>query len=503
MGLIRRRLPLHGRSDWAGDREIRRAGLGWRRVPPGDALVLGRRGAGPFRRYLCMGEGHAALYAMTGAGKTAGFVIPNLLSWSGSVVAFDVKGELWRRTAGARRRAGHDVFLFSPGTTDGRSHRYNPYSVVAGGEAGRIDMIHRIGSILVPPNPDVKDPFWINTSRNAINGAATILAETPGEALNVAAIRRAFGHPDWRDRWRGLVARARQAGRPYPLAATDAVLSVVEMQDDRGREGICKEIQSHLGLWASPTVAAATEASDFDLRDLRRRPMAVYLGIRPTDLRRFRPLTTLLFQQILDLSTESEWDQDPAHRCRLLMMLDEFAAMGRMDMLADAAAFVRSYGVRMAYVMQSKAQMESIYGKEGADNLFENTAAEVVMGAKGLRAAKEASQMAGNDTVRKASLSRPRLFGRINLARQTESESESGRALALPQEIQRMDPRREIVYRAGIQPVSCRRVAYWKDPTFRDLERPPPRVPELVVAVPRDGAGRATTAPSRAPATVP
>jgi len=487
MSMLRRSKPLHGRSRWATNREIRKSGLVWAKAPPGDALVLGRKGLGPWRRYLCHpGDEHSALYAATGSGKGTGYSIPNCYAWAGSLVAYDLKGELWQKTAAAREAVGQSVFCFAPGATDGRSHRYNPYSVVEGNAAQRIDMIHRIGSVLVPPNPEVKEPFWINSARNAINGAAVILAETPNEPLHVGAIRRAFTRPDWRDWWRSLIGDARNAGRPYPQTGTDAVLSVVEMSDDKGREGICKEIQSHLGLWASPSIVAATETSDFDLREIRRRPMSIYVRLRPSEVRRFRPLTTLLFQQLLDLNTETEFKDLPEPRCRVLMLLDEFASLGAMPLLADSAAYVRSFGLRMAYVMQTKDQLVSLYGREGADNLFENCHSEIFFGTKGIRAAKEASEMAGFDTVTETSTSRPRFFGWLRPGKQSENEAARRRALLLPQEVQRLPKSQEIVYRPGMQPIRCKRVVYYRDPLFAGLEAEPPEVPLLNVHVARD-----------------
>lgn len=486
---LRRGPSLHGKTAFASRRAAEKGGIAFARRPRPDSIVLGRTPGflGLGRRYLCLpGSAHVSLNAMTGSGKGVSFVVPNCLSWGGSLICFDIKGELYRKTAARRRGLGHEVYCFSPGASDGRSHRYNPYSVVPRGQAGCIDALHRYNHILIPPNPKAENPFWDNAARDAVNGISVILAETPGAPLHPGAVRRAVLRPDYRERLRAMVRAARAAGRPYPQTAVDSVLTWVDDPDDRSRSGVQRTIQTHLALWGSPTVVAATEASDFDLRAFRDRPISVYLRLRATEMRRFRPLTALLFQQMLDLNTEAEFGQSESHRCQVLMMMDEFAAMGRMDILADAAAFVRSFGIRMAYVAQTKAQLVSIYGQEGADNLFENTSAEVVFGVKGVKAAREVSDMAGFDTVSEVSKNRPRFMGWMSPARQTESEAARRRALLLPQEVQRLAPEKEIVFRPGMEPVSAERIVYHKDRFFRHLEEAPPDVPALNVTVERD-----------------
>lgn len=488
-GARRRSRALHGTSAFATRREAERGGVVYARRPPGDAVILGKGlGALGGPRYLCLpGNSHVSLSAMTEAGKGVGFVVPNCLSWSGSLIAFDVKGELFRKTAGHRERMGQEVFCFAPGTADGRSHRYNPYQIVRRDDPAEcIEMLHRVNHILIPPNPQTREPYFDNAARDAVNGISVLLALTPGEPLHPGAVRAAAIRPDYREHLRGYIRWARAAGRPMPKSAVEGVLAWVDDPDDRGRNSIQRTIQTHLALWGSPKVVAATEASDFDLRAVRKRPVSVYLWLRPTEMRRFRPLTATLFQQLIDLNIDVEFGQDPEHRCKVLMMMDEFWAMGRMDVLADAASFVRAHGIRMAYVVQTKAQLVSIYGREGSENIFENTKAEIVFGVKGVKAAREFSEMAGDDTVVETSRSRPRFLGWLNPSRQTESDAARRRALLLPQEVQRLPADREIIYRPNALPLMARRIVYHEDRLFRGLEVEPPPVPALAVDVPRE-----------------
>ena len=488
--------PLHGKSAWATRREAERNGIAYSRAPRGDSILLGRTGGflGLGRRYIGLpGTDHVSLYARTGAGKGVSFVVPTCLAWEGSLVAFDIKGELHRLTAGRRADLGQDVFFFAPTAPDGRSHRYNPFSAVPRGEDGCIDAIHRIMHILIPPSSKKEQAFWTDSARALAAASAVILAETPGEPLNMAAVLRMFTRPDTGDFIKGLIERARSSGTPLPRVATETVLGWIGSEDPKTREGIVAELKTHFALYGSPQIAAATEASDFDLGALRSRGMSIFIGIGPADLRRLRPLVALLFQQIIDRNTQAEFGQDATHSHRILMMLDEFGSSGgRMDMLADAAAFVRSYGIRMAYVLQTKAQLGSIYGQEGADNLLQNTACEIAFGASDLKLCKEISERAGMDTVVEATRSRPRFIGWLHPHKQTESEAARRRALLLPQEVARMPADEQLVFRPGMMALKTRRVMWFEEWQFRRMAEPAPPVPALNVRIERDADGRSS-----------
>lgn len=492
-----REKALHGRTAYADRDEAKRNGIAFTPKPLGDAILLGRTKGwlGLGRRYIGLpGTDHAALYAKTGAGKGVSFVVPACLSWEGSLVALDIKGELYRQTAGQRAALGQDVFLFAPTAPDGRTHRYNPFSILPPGAAAlpdRIDQIHRIMALLVPPTSKAENPFWTNAARALAAGGAIMLSETPGATLSPAALLSMFTRPDHDTYLRDLATSARNQRRPLPRAAVDVVLSWVGSDDPKTREGIVEELKAHLAIYASPRIAAATETSDFDLRQLRSRPMSIFIGLTPDELRRLRPLTQVLCQQLISASSQVEYGQDPSHRYRVLVMLDEFWALGEMKVLADAAAFVRSYGIRMAYVVQTKAQLISIYGPEGSENLFQNTGAEIMFGASDLKLCREVSERAGFDTVTETTRNRPRFFGWAMPAKQSESESARRRALLLPQEVQRLPADEQLVFRPAMQPLRTARIRWFDDPAFRTLTRAAPPVPLLNVSVDLDaGTGR-------------
>ena len=118
------RRPLHGAAHWAATRDLKAAGLAAR-----EGILLGRRG----RSWLIAGGSeHVMLYAPTRTGKGVGIVIPNLLTWPGSVVVLDIKRENYEATAGFRAAAGQTVLLFDPLAPDDRTARFNPLEATEG-----------------------------------------------------------------------------------------------------------------------------------------------------------------------------------------------------------------------------------------------------------------------------------------------------------------------------------------------------------------------------------
>ena len=491
---------LHGRSWWLTRREARskRAGFSVSTRPRPDALLLGTTGWGPFRRYIGLpGEEHVALTARTRSGKGVGFVNPNALNWGGSLVCFSVKRDVWQIAAAQREAMGDEVRVFDLSDPDRRTHRWNPLGYVRRGDPAAYGDIQRAMWFLIPETK-ANNPFWDNAGRKLATAVGTMLAETPGAKLNVAEVLGAVQRPDWAEHLTAMVETARRAGRPYPRQTANVVLGLAARKDEQPAKDVIETMTTALSLWNDPIVAAATECSDFDLGQLRSKRMAVFVCGGPADIRIYRPVYGLLFQQLVQVNTRVEFGRDPAHRHRVLGLLDEFWALGKQDVLADAAAFTASFGFRWAYVQQTKDQSETAFGPAGARNLFNNTGADIVFGGLDQETAEKISKR-DFDTVAERSRSRPRFMGWLQPNKQSESESARRRALALPQEITRLPNTQAIVLRPGLMPLKLDRVIHYRDRWFKRLVDTPPPVPALNVRIERD-ASAAPASTNRQPA---
>jgi len=457
------RRPLHGAARWASEAEIRRGGL---RAATG--IVLGRKAG---RLLVFGGQEHVMLYAPTRTGKGVGVVIPNLLTWPGSVVVLDVKRENWEATAGFRAAHGQEVHLFDPLDPEGRTARYNPLGHIDRQDPATIlDELQRIAAMLFPHPPNA-DPFWAESARTGFVGVGAYLAETPERALTLGDVYAELTAGDPRTRFPTLITRRREAGRPLSAGCVRALTDFTSSSENTFAS-VRQSLTAKLNLWVNPRVCAATAASDFDLAALRGRRASIYLAASPDNLARIAPLYALLFQQLVDRSCRER--PDPArHPHQVLVLLDEFARLGHADVLAKAFAYVAGYGLRLLPVLQSPAQLRAEYGPDVTEEVLANCAVEIAFAPKELRLARDLSERLGDTTVRSPSRSRPTGLSR---GHRSVSESEQRRPLLLPQELSQLPDQDLIVLKAGMPPIRGRKVRYYAEPAFRRRLAPAPTI---------------------------
>lgn len=451
--------PLHGAARFARESEIRRHGF---RASQG--IVVGRKGG----RFLTFGGSeHVIVEAPTRSGKGVGIVIPNLLTWQGSVVVLDVKRENYDASAGFRAHYGQQVFLFNPTARDGRTARYNPLAYIDRSDPDDVIIeLQKIATMLFV-TPEHGEAFWANGARTGFAGVGAWLAETSDEPLTMGAIYRHLTEGDARGFFKKELAKP---GLDLSVGCRTALADFAGGSDNSFAD-IKKTITNVLGLWLNPLVDAATAASDFDLRLLRKRPMSIYLGVSPDELDRIAPLYNLLFQQLIDLNVRELPDE--TSRVPVLVILDEFSRLGRASVIASAFSYVAGYGIRLLPVIQSRSQLRGVYGEHVADEIVANCGVEVAFTPKELRVANDLSERIGY--VGQASVTRSLTINGW-LANRSKSISEQRRALLLPQELMQFPPEKLILLRGGIPPIIGTKIAYFSSRFFKARAFPPPVV---------------------------
>ena len=482
--LVPRRQSLHGDARWATRAEMARAGLF-----SSHGLFLGRVG----RRYLVLGGQQGVLLsAPPRAEKGTAIVIPNLLFWQGSVLCLDVKLENWTLTAGYRRRAGQSCYLFHPLADDGNTACWNPLTYISSDPNLRISDVQRIAAILYPDVPGT-DPFWPAGARSYFLGVTMYVLETPslpptlGEVLRqgMASDTEGFGH-----HWRRII-EGRQKGRPLSSQCMRALSEIIDLAPVTA-SSIRKTFTSRLDLFANPLLDRATSRNDFDLRDLRKRAMSIYLAINPGDLHLLQALLNLFIEQALNLQTRELPEHNPALKLQVAFILDELAAAGRIPILAQGVAYLPGYNVRLILVIQAFSQLREIYGQQNAETMMKSLAVRIVYAPKDVAEATEISQELGFTTVKAHTHSRPLLnLSDSKNQRRSVSVSDQKRPLLLPQEVKELGKNREILFYEGVRPILARKNRYYRDPLFRKRLFPPP-----VSAVPP---ARRTKRPAVAP----
>ncbi|RWE13474.1 MAG: conjugal transfer protein TraG [Mesorhizobium sp.] len=482
----------YGSARWADRREVEAAGLFG-----ADGVVLGRYD----RHYLRHdGPEHVLCFAPTRSGKGVGLVVPSLLAWPGSAIVHDIKGENWQLTAGFRARHGR-VLLFDP--TNSRSSAYNPLLEVRRGE-WEVRDVQNIADILVDPEGSLeKRNHWEKTSHALLVGAIlhVLYAEKDKTLAGVAAFLSDPKRPI-ESTLAAMMKTAHLDGvGPHPVIASAA--RELLNKSDNERSGVLSTAMSFLGLYRDPVVAEVTRQCDWRIADIvdRKDPATLYLVVPPSDINRTKPLIRLILNQIGRRLTEDLHTRTSRHR--LLLMLDEFPALGRLDFFESALAFMAGYGLKSFLIAQSLNQIEKAYGPN--NSILDNCHVRVSFATNDERTAKRVSDALGTATEMRAmkNYAGHRLspwLGHLMVSRQ-----ETARQLLTPGEIMQLPPSDEIVMVAGTPPIRARKARYYEDARFQERILPPPELASPDEWHPDDWsrlpvlAGRAVASPQGSP----
>lgn len=460
---------LHGAARFANLGEVRQSGL---IDPPGglDKTILVGKYKNNYLTYA--GYQFVLLAAPTRSGKGVGIVVPNCLNYSDSLVVLDIKGENFDITSGFRKACGQEVYLFSPYADDEKTHRYNPLDYISSSPAERLGDIDAIGQALYSGENN-NDKFWSENAKDFFRGVTLFVLETPGLPHTLGEIlRQASGKgKPVKEHLLGKLKEAQDAGHPYSNNCVDALNRVLSNSDNT-LAGIIATFNTALLSFQNPKVDLATSASDFDLREVRRKRMSIYFKIEPTKLKDARVLINLFFDQLLNLNTRKLPSQDKTLKYQCLVLLDEMTSIGTVNMIKQAVSYMAGYNMRLLTIIQNKSQLEDVYGKAGAVTLLSNHALMIMYAPSPATQsdANEYSEMLGYETVKSKSKSHSK-------GGNSTSESDQKRALMLPQEIRELGKDNEIVTLENTKPIFCQKIKYYIDPAFR--QRANWAVPEI------------------------
>ena len=451
----------------------------WRAPTPyGDARFA--RGGDLFRANLHAKEGlilgwhgstllrnddprHPLVVGPTRSGKGRGFVVPNLLAWQGSAIVLDIKHENFRETAGARRAAGDEVFMVAPGSA--RSHCYNPLDFVRRGPEKITDLTN-VAHFLIP-DPKHGEPIWSQKARDLFVGILGYVLESnevPDDARTIrTALRLLSTGRDVGAVLKAIVQAESQSLSSFVVGRFNQI--VAEPSDTRG--SVLANLTTALAPWDNQLIAGVTSRSDFDIRLLRRKRMTIYIGPPPSDLESYRSLIRLLVQQVHDaLMRELPGPED---RYDVLVMLDEFRQLQRMDAIVEKIPISAGYGFRMAIIIQNLSQLDEIYGKATREGIVANCALKLFVSVDDLATANYVSDQLGNRTITTSTTSmRGTGFGHDR----SVSKSLTGVPLMRADEVIRLPKNRSILMIANERPILTTKIRYDRDRLFRRLARP-------------------------------
>lgn len=456
--VIHEGLTRFGQTHWQTRRELKRNGFF---AKPGRGFVLAKDGKpGSRRDFICSARfPHCLVVAPTGRGKGTGFVIPNLLTFAGSAVVLDVKGENYDKTARHRASLGDKVWRFAPVDWDQPTHRYNP--------------LERIAAL---PNPDQRqmelkktaDLFLQSDNDNMkglLEGGIDLFV-----AAGIYAMER--GKPTLGEIYR-LVSAGGDKNKQYLTYADEVKSRAAQLIFERLASINDRTLTSYLSLlmtsglsaWANPAIDRATSASDFDFRTFRRKPQTVYLVVPPDDIRSLAPLIRLFFADLIASLQAKE--PGPNEPWPVMILLDEFDRLGKMPIVAESIKTLRSYGGNLALVTQTIPALDEIYGENTRLSLQGGAGVKVYMTPSEERTVKELSEAVGKTTKRVVSKSRT--LGKGPLAGVNVSERTEEVPLLNEDNARRLDLDDIILVIDGQHPARAKRIKYYEDRSLKPV----------------------------------
>jgi type IV secretion system protein VirD4 len=485
---------VHGSAHWATPKEVKATGL----LTQGEGVYVGgwkHPKSGEIRYLRHNGPEHIISFAPTRSGKGVGLVLPTLLSWPHSALVYDIKGENWALTAGWRRaQANNHVLKFEPTATDDSSVAFNPLEEIRLGTEREVSDVQNIVTMIVDPDGRGLNDHWAKTGHallvgsvlhvlyaerdKTLSGVAQFLSE-PSRSMEetlfymIGTEHDPSGKRAWRD----------GAGKPtgcHPVVAACARDMLNKSENERS--GVLSTAMSFLTLYRDPTVAFNTRCSQFRLSDLmnNERPVSLYLVVPPSDKDRLKPLIRLIVNQVVRGLTEKMDFRGgrsvAAYRHRLLLMIDEFPSLGRLDVFQESLAFIAGYGLKAYLIIQDLAQLWAAYGKDEA--IFSNCHVRNAFAPNKIETAEFLSKMTGTATVVTPNLSFSGRRLSPMLSNVTTSLREMQRPLLTPDEVMRLpSPSKDgdgnileagdmLIFVAGHPPIYGKQILYFIDPVF-------------------------------------
>lgn len=460
---------LHGDARWASQSEAQAAGM-----LANKGIILGKLGG---KYLMSSADKFLLLIAPTRSGKGVGIIIPNLLNWNESCIVSDIKGENFDRTSGFRAAHGQAVYKFAPFDPAFETHCWNPLSYANRDPRFIVGDLQSIG-YMVYPKKDGSDAFWNDQARNLFVAVSLYCVECELPLTLGRVLRLASGDGKPKEFWQAVV----EAGVTPDgvLLSTDCLSALRQFSgnSENTLTSILASFNAPLGIFANPLVDAATSSDSFDLRDIFKKKISIYLVVPPNKLAESTLLMNLFFSLTYDQNTKVLPQQEASMKHLCLMVQDEFPALGRVDKFVRAVGYLAGYGFRCITVAQSVSQLQSreLYGEEGARTLVSNHMLQVMYAPREQKDAVEYSDILGYTT--QDGISKGRSFNRGSSGR-SENVSDHKRALMLPQELRELGAQKEVVISDNCKPILADKIEYYTDQVFASRLLPPIKVGRL------------------------
>ena len=437
-------------------------------------LLVGRLDRVPLRYG---GDGHLVTVAPTRSGKGVSVIIPNLLTYPGSVVVVDPKGENYMVTARRRKELGSTVIAFDPFGVVGGGGAFNPLSVIDPESPDAVDDARMLAEMLVVVDgrESGEQTFWNEEARALLSGLILHVAAEPEAALRTLNhVRTLLTLPPilFGELLEQMAASSAAGG----LVARSAARLL--QKADKERSGVISSAQSHTHFLDSPRMGMVLSTSTVDLATLRSQHLSLYLVLPPHHLETYHRWIRLMIasclsavtRQVLQGKQEGEERIAPVGKRRVIFLVDEFGHLGKMRPIEQFIGLVGAYGVSFWLFIQDLSQLKAVY-TERWQTFLANADVIQTFGNNDWETVEYFSKMTGEATIFTDSENRSRgvSYGR-NGSRQDGTAatlSERGRRLLTPDEVRRLGPTQQLLFVKSSDAVLAKKLSYFDaDPMF-------------------------------------
>lgn len=440
-----------------------------------DGIRLGHRHEGGAKLPLrYKGDRHILTCAPNRSGKGTTAIVPNLLTYPGSVIVIDPKGENAMMTAARRNDMGQSVHIVDPwGITASAElsvSRFNPLDLLVSGDIDLAENAMLLADAIIIPSEN-GNSFWDEEAKGKIQGIIGYVATHEDEAGNRHLGRvRDLLLLDGEDMKR-LHELMLQSPHHFIKSAGARALQ----QDEKVRANITTTVQSQTHFLDSPRIRESLSVSDFRFQDLKSEPMTIYLVLPSDRLNTFGRWLRLLIQQAITVNARNI-ELQPEHP--VLFVLDELPALGRLSMIEQAFGLMAGYGIQLWGVVQDLSQLKRIYGN-GWETFISNAGLIQYFGSRDRMTADYFSALCGQTTVWNISTGISRAIGstRGNSISSSETTTNSDttaaamRKLAYPDELMRLPRSKQLLFIDNLNPIQSYRMPWFEDENLRDLGR--------------------------------
>ena len=489
------RQKIFGTARWGTDKDLRKAGL----LGTGGGMILGQTSGAkvtakydpgknavvlrlkkPSRKIIQAGIYNTALAAPTRAGKGVSSGIPTCLSYPGSLIVLDFKGENFNLTSGFRSRFGR-VYRWAP--TGDTGHLFNPMAEIRPGEDAFSDA-NLIADILTTPasggnSSATSDHFrtaakdfltalilhclcsdWQNKS---LSGCREFLARTdPGDDGNTKYIY-------------DLMTNADHGDASIHQSVVEGATAQRNRPDDEGGS-VLSTVNNALAVFADARIKRNTSGSEFCIDEFERTevPITLYLTIQYSDVQRISPLIRMFILMFSRRFTGGEtMATDRKFKIPLLFVLDEFDKLGRMDELHMNMGIHNGFGIHYFLIFQSVNQLNSIYGKDHSFLAHCRNTVFYAPGAGELESAELIAKICGRESISRTNVNYSGGRGQVGYSGKSLSSQDQERSLINADEVIKLPLDKFILVCQGLPPYIGTKNVYYEDGIYRARMLPP------------------------------